>query len=86
MKKYSDPSDPKGLIFEAFRIPGITEKDCRTIFFDWALSIDKEKNPIDEIRHLYNKYSELDAGHPMNLVLKEGLEFKAHSRRRKKRT
>jgi hypothetical protein len=31
--------DPKGLIFEAFRIDGITDAECRSIFVDWALSV-----------------------------------------------
>ena len=38
MKK-GDENDPKGLIFEAYRIDGITLPECRTIFLDWALSL-----------------------------------------------
>jgi hypothetical protein len=34
-----DPLDPKGLIREAFRIDGITDAECRSIFVDWALSV-----------------------------------------------
>ena len=33
-----DPDDPKGLIREAYRIEGISEPECRSIFMDWALS------------------------------------------------
>ena len=34
-----DMADPKGLIREAFRIDGITASECRSIFVDWALSV-----------------------------------------------
>ena len=37
-----DPDDPKGLIREAYRIEGISEPECRSIFMDWALSSDKD--------------------------------------------
>ena len=83
MKKYSDPNDPKGLIYEAYQIPNITEKDCRTIFFDWALSIESGKDPVEEIRNLYEKYVALDKTHPMTLIFEEG--FKVLGRRPKRR-
>ncbi len=35
-----DPIDPKNLIFEAYRIEGITDGECRSILVDWALSIE----------------------------------------------
>ena len=34
-----DTLDPKGLIAEAYRIEGIGEGECRSIFLDWALSL-----------------------------------------------
>ncbi len=37
--KDKDPNDPKELIFEAFRIDGISMGECRSIFIDWALSV-----------------------------------------------
>ena len=85
MEKYSNPSDPKGLIYEAYRIPKISEEDCRTIFFDWALSLEIEKNPVQEIRILYKKYGEMDKLHPMTLVLQEGLESVSQNRKRRRR-
>ena len=39
MKK-GDAIDPKGLIGEAYKIEGITEPECRSIFLDWALAVD----------------------------------------------
>ena len=73
MKKYSDPCDPKGLIFEAYNIPEISEKDCRVIFFDWAISVSENRNAFDDINMLYRKYVEIKKNHPMTEVLREGL-------------
>ena len=47
-----DEFDPKGLIFEAYRIDGITKSECRTIFLDWALSIPIEADQKSMIQIL----------------------------------
>ena len=73
MEKYSVTSDPRGLIFEAYRIDGITSKDCRSIFFDWALGLHSDLNPVKEVETLYRLYAKDHPGHPMNKVLEEGL-------------
>ena len=39
-----DELDPKNLIREAYRIEGISEPECRSIFLDWALSL-KDLDP-----------------------------------------
>ena len=39
MSRERDPLDPKGLIRESYRIEGITEGECRSVFLDWALSL-----------------------------------------------
>ncbi|MBF9033789.1 hypothetical protein HKCCE2091_06010 [Rhodobacterales bacterium HKCCE2091] len=66
-----DPADPKGLIRESYRIDGITEAECRSIFLDWALSVEAtDTRPLIEallVRHGA-------AGHPMTTVLRSGLE------------
>ena len=36
MKTRGDAADPKRLVAEAYRIEGITEAECRSIFLDWA--------------------------------------------------
>ena len=46
MNKYSILSDPRGVIFEAYRIEGITGPDCRSIFLDWALGLNTDLDPI----------------------------------------
>ena len=86
MGKYSIRNDPRGLIYEAYKIEGITEKDCRSIFFDWAVGLGSELNPVQEVSILYDTYALDNPGHPMNGVLKEGLSnFKQPSRRRKRK-
>tara|TARA_A100001011_G_C14284425_1_gene833004 strand:+ start:513 stop:779 length:267 start_codon:yes stop_codon:yes gene_type:complete len=83
MGKYSVASDPRGLIFEAYRIDGITSKDCRSIFFDWALGLQSDLNPISEVETLYQIYVKDHPGHPMNKVLEEGLvKLRGHPKRK----
>ena len=40
-----DHHDPKGLVREAYAIPGVTEPECRSIFLDWALSLPDGADP-----------------------------------------
>ena len=83
MNKYSISSDPRGVIFEAYRIEGITGPDCRSIFLDWALGLNIDLDPIKEIKVLYDAYSGDNPNHPMNLVLQEGLKsFTSQPKRR----
>ena len=83
MNKYSISSDPRGVIFEAYRIEGITGPDCRSIFLDWALGLNIDSDPIEEINILYDAYSGDNPNHPMNLVLQEGLKnFTSQPKRR----
>jgi len=76
-----DANDPKGLIFEAFRIEGITEPECRSIFLDWALSVE-----ADDVRPLIEALLERHAAdpddHPMKSVMAEGLQARPRARRR----
>lgn len=67
-----DP-DPKGLIRESYRIEGITEPECRSIFLDWALSV-PVADPKAEIRALLDRHGADHPGHPMTAVLTAGLE------------
>ena len=76
-----DAEDPKGLIFEAYQIEGITKPECRTIFLDWALSLPSEFDTTATIRVLLARYGS-NGDHPMNDVLSEGLISIATPRRR----
>lgn len=76
-----DPLDPKNLIREAFRIDGITAPECRSIFVDWALSLEAtDHRPA--IEHLLVRYGGEPADHPMHAVLREGLRPGPGAKRR----
>lgn len=75
------PDDPKGLIYEAYRIEGITTAECRTIFLDWALSLTEGRETSAAIRGLLARYGSA-VNHPMSDVLREGLHTIATPRRR----
>ena len=67
-------ADPRGLIHEAYRIEGITEADCRSIFLDWALGVPMGADVAAAIRDLVDHYGPANPGHPMTAVLSAGLE------------
>jgi hypothetical protein len=81
MKK-STVDDPKGLIYESYRIEGITKAECRTIFLDWALSLPLESDTGRTIKALLAVYSPSHSDHPMTDVLNEGLVAMAAPQRR----
>lgn len=79
--KDHDPNDPKGLIREAFKIEGISAPECRSIFVDWALSVQVEAHaPL--IEALLTRHASEPADHPMKAVLTEGLADKPPAVRR----
>ncbi|MEM9317603.1 MAG: hypothetical protein AAGA70_01195 [Pseudomonadota bacterium] len=76
-----DLEDPKGLIREAYRIDGIAEPECRSIFMDWALS-SRADDPKALIADLLARYGADQPDHPMSKVLREGLNSAPKARRR----
>ena len=76
-----DASDPKALIFESYRIEGITEGECRSIFMDWALSL-PDSDPLPHISRLLDRYGSAHPDHPMTAVLRAGLDQPPAARRR----
>ncbi|THH38913.1 hypothetical protein E4Z66_04975 [Aliishimia ponticola] len=77
-----DSHDPKGLIFESYRITGILPEECRAIFLDWALSLPVDTDTRPEIEALLTRYEPLHPSHPMTETLRAGLEAAAKPRRR----
>ncbi|MGC1496708.1 MAG: hypothetical protein WA790_12940 [Sulfitobacter sp.] len=77
-----DTNDPKGLIYESYRIEGITKSECRTIFLDWALSLPLENDTGNTIKTVLAQYGTDNPDHPMTEVLNEGLVSMAAPRRR----
>lgn len=69
----ADAHDPKGLIRESFRIEGITDGECRSIFVDWALSV-TGGDPRAAITALLARHAGAPADHPMLAVLRAGLD------------
>jgi hypothetical protein len=78
----TDEPDRKGLIREAYRIEGITEAECRSIFLDWALSLPVDADPRRAIEALLARHADAPEGHPMTKVLREGLVEGLMPRRR----
>lgn len=74
--------DPRGLIFEAYRIEGIVIEDCRTIFLDWALGLPVGQDQLAATGELLAHYGADNPDHPMTRVLREGLETAARPARR----
>ena len=75
--------DVKNLMHEAFRIEGITEPECRSIFMDWALSRADTPPVAAAISGLIAHYGPSHPqGHPMLNVLKQGQVPMSTPRRR----
>ncbi len=66
--------DRRGLIREAYRIEGIDAGQCRSIFLDWLLGAASEPSVPEQIATLLAVYGVDAPEHPMNAVLREGLE------------
>lgn len=81
--KPTSENDPKALIYEAYRIEGITKPECRTIFLDWALSLPLDRDTKIDLGVLLAKYGAAAPEHPMTQVMREGLEEMARPPRRR---
>ena len=78
-----DPAlDPKGLIRESYRIDGITSSECRSIFFDWALSLPVDHDTSGALKSLLAHYESGAPDHPMTEVMQQGLSDMKAPRRR----
>jgi hypothetical protein len=69
--------DPRGLIFEAYRIEGIEPPSCRAIYLDWALGLPAEADGRAATAALLARYAPEHPDHPMTAVLREGVEAEA---------
>ena len=77
-----DAADPRGLIYESYRIDGIGEAQCRTIFLDWAIGVPAGENELAHVRDLLERHGSMQPEHPMTTVLREALERPAKTGRR----
>ena len=76
--------DEKGLIFEAYNIENIDSNSCRSIFFDWVVSLDPSINQGEAINELLEAYSPSFPSHPMTELLSQGINQNSVIRRRKR--
>lgn len=74
--------DPVGLIREAYRIEGIGEAECRSIFLDWALRLPAGVEEREAIGALLARHGQAAPDHPMTAILRAGLEPPKAPRRR----
>jgi hypothetical protein len=74
--------DPRGLISEAYAIEGVSEPDCRAIFFDWALGQTDGSDLRPVIEKLLTLHGSTMPDHPMTAVLTAGLADPPTPRRR----
>jgi hypothetical protein len=81
MPRQNDPADPRGLIHESYRIDGIGEAECRSIFLDWAIGVPTGEDSQALVRHLLDRYGSENADHPMTGVLKAALGTAERGRR-----
>lgn len=65
--------DPRGLIFESYRIDGISIEECRSIFFDWALGLPMGDDMAAALRELQTVYADKAPDHPMSGIIADGL-------------
>ncbi|KJZ20294.1 hypothetical protein [Loktanella sp. S4079] len=69
-----NPIDPTGLIRESFRIDGISEAECRTIFLEWAMGLGAEVDPKAAVRTHLDNYRDMPQDHPMITTLTAALD------------
>ncbi|SHJ91064.1 hypothetical protein SAMN05444000_11553 [Shimia gijangensis] len=74
--------DPKGLIRESYKIEGITEDQCRSIFLDWALSLPGTIEAKVAIEALLIRNQSQPADHPMTSILEQGRVQMVNPKRR----
>lgn len=74
--------DPRGLIFEAYRIEGLTPEAARSIYLDWALGMPAGADMVAATARLFGEYGPGREDHPMTEVLREGMERAAGPARR----
>ena len=66
--------DPRGLIYESYRIEGIVTEECRSIFLDWALGTPADADMAADLKSLIVEYGVAAPDHPMTAILHEGLD------------
>jgi hypothetical protein len=74
--------DPRGMIYEAYRIEGVSLEECRMIFLDWAMNTPQGDMKI-YLEELLSEYQADNLDHPMTQVIREGLKTSDKSGKRR---
>ena len=74
MNKGNLKIDPRGLIFESYRMEGISLGECRSIFLDWALGLPASEDMPAALLALKVEYADKFPDHPMSGVIAQGLD------------
>lgn len=82
MQKDIDQNDPRGLIRESYRIDGIGDPECRSIFLDWAISVPIGADSRAMVQDLLARHGATAPDHPMTRVLQGALADPARAVRR----
>ncbi len=77
--------DPRGLIFESYRMDGIGSDQCRTIFLDWALGLPAQSDVRSALLELQRVYASARPDHPMSALISQGLAREAVPKGRRRR-
>ncbi|SIS72920.1 hypothetical protein [Phaeovulum vinaykumarii] len=75
--------DPKGLIREVYRMEGLGDGECRSIFLDWLLSLPEGHDMSTALRVLIAEYATPAPDHPMSAILAEALSAPRETARRR---
>lgn len=76
--------DPRGLIFESYRMDGIRVEECRSIFLDWALGMPEAADMPAALETLKAEYGVNNPDHPMSGIIEEGLTRQSASPKRRR--
>lgn len=77
-----EQADPKGLIRESYRMEGLDESECRSIFLDWTLSLPVAVDTQRALKRLLAEYGGDAPDHPMTGILRAGREAGPPPKRR----
>ena len=71
MRDANSPDDPRGVIAAAYAMERVSAAECRSIFLDWLLGIER---PEAAARRLLGRYALQRPDHPMTALLAAAAE------------